>query len=61
MGFFLLIERKLIRLIQFRLGPNKIIFVGLLQFLFDIIKVNNVFYNFNLKGKDLNTILYYYY
>ena len=30
-------------------------------FLFDLIKVSNVSYNFNFKGSDLNTILYYYY
>lgn len=38
-GFFLLIERKIISLIQFRYGPNKVIFIGLLQFLLDIIKL----------------------
>lgn len=39
MGFFLLIERKLISIIQFRFGPNKILFIGLFQFLLDIIKL----------------------
>lgn len=39
MGFFLLIERKLISLIQFRFGPNKILFIGIFQFFLDIIKL----------------------
>jgi small subunit ribosomal protein S4 len=33
----------------------------LVTFLYDIINVNNIPYNFNITGKDLNTILYYYY
>ena len=33
----------------------------LVTFLYDIINVNNIPYNFNITGNDLNTILYYYY
>jgi len=33
----------------------------LVSFLYDVINVNNIPYNFNIKGNDLNTILYYYY
>lgn len=38
-GFFLLIERKLIGLIQFRYGPNKVFFLGLVQFVVDLVKL----------------------
>lgn len=38
-GFYLLIERKLISLIHYRLGPNKILYLGLLQFLLDLLKL----------------------
>lgn len=38
-GFFLLIERKIIGLVQFRLGPNKVLFLGILQFFIDFIKL----------------------
>lgn len=38
-GFFLLIERKLISLIHYRFGPNKVLFIGLLQFLLDLLKL----------------------
>lgn len=38
-GFFLLIERKLISLIHFRFGPNKVLFIGLFQFLLDLVKL----------------------
>lgn len=38
-GFYLILERKLIGLIHFRLGPNKILFLGLLQFLLDLVKL----------------------
>jgi ribosomal protein S4 len=30
-------------------------------FLFNLIKINNISYNFNLKSAELNSILYYYY
>lgn len=33
----------------------------LVTFLYDIVNVNNIPYNFNITGSDLNTILYYYY
>lgn len=54
-GFFLLIERKIIGLIQYRLGPNKILFIGLLQFLLDIIKllIKEYFYFYLMKIKYL--------
>lgn len=46
MGFFILIERKLIGLVHYRFGPNKILLNGLLQFLIDLVKLfikENVF------------------
>ena len=39
MGFYLLIERKLMGLLHYRLGPNKVLFIGLIQFIFDLIKL----------------------
>ena len=33
----------------------------MILFLFEIFNFKNIVYNFNLKGSDLNTILYYYY
>ena len=39
MGFYLIIERKIIGLVHYRLGPNKVVYLGLLQFLLDLIKL----------------------
>lgn len=39
MGFFMLLERKILGLIQFRVGPNKVLFKGLIQFLMDRFKL----------------------
>jgi NADH:ubiquinone oxidoreductase subunit H len=38
-AFYTLIERKIIRINQFRVGPNKIIFLGFVQPIFDGFKL----------------------
>lgn len=39
MGFFIFIERKFLGLSHFREGPNKVLFKGYFQFIYDIIKL----------------------
>lgn len=39
MGFFILVERKVLGLIHFRYGPNKVLFKGVVQFLIDRLKL----------------------
>ena len=38
-GFFLLIERKILGVIHYRFGPNKVFFLGIIQFLIDFLKL----------------------
>nr|AAW24412.1 NADH dehydrogenase subunit 1 [Maconellicoccus hirsutus] len=38
-GFFILLERKVLGYLNNRLGPNKILFKGLFQFLMDLVKL----------------------
>jgi NADH:ubiquinone oxidoreductase subunit H len=38
-GFFLLIERKILGFIHYRFGPNKVFFLGVMQFLIDFLKL----------------------
>ena len=39
MGFYLVLEQKLLGLIQFRFGPYKVFYFGIFQFLFDRLKL----------------------
>ena len=45
-AFFTLFERKIIGLVHFRLGPNKVIFMGLVQPLLDALKLLTKRYSF---------------
>lgn len=39
MAFFTLMERKIIRINQFRIGPNKVFFMGIIQPILDGFKL----------------------
>lgn len=57
-GFFILIEQKILGYINNRLGPNKIFLKGLIQFLSDFIKLilkDNIYLNI------INYLIFYFF
>lgn len=52
-AFFTLFERKVIGLVHFRLGPNKVSYLGLLQPLLDAFKLLSKFYSLPLSSNSV--------
>lgn len=56
-AFFTLLERKILGLSHSRLGPNKVLFLGLFQPFSDAIKL---FLKDDLKHKEFNYAIYFF-